>query len=139
MTISSICTRASCPTAKPGEWNDCEIEVIGDTFTVRLNEQEITTFTNPDTLRGRSPENDPESGYIGLQAHIGCVAFRNIRVLSGRAVTPPPRKQERERVEIVALSRDIEAPIAQSSEETIKAQKIQPKAKKAAVPIKRRA
>ncbi len=127
------------PVLKPGEWNDCEIEVIGDTFTVRLNEQEITTFSNPDTLRGRSPENDPESGYIGLQAHIGCVAFRNIRVLSGRAVTPPPRKQERERVETVALSRDIEAPIAQSSEETIKAQKIQPKAKKAAVPIKRRA
>jgi len=127
------------PVLEPGEWNDCEIEVIGDTCTVRLNEHQITTFTNPDTFRGRSPENDPESGYIGLQAHIGCVAFRNIRVLAGKAVTPPPRRQERERVETMAFSRDTEVPVAQSSEETIKAQKIQPKAKKVAVPTKRRA
>jgi len=70
---------------KAGEWNNCEIKVVGDTCTVYLSGQPTTTFTNSDPFRGQSPERNPHSGYIGLQAHTGRVAFRSIRILAAHA------------------------------------------------------
>lgn len=63
-----------------GQWNTYEIEVHGDQYTVRLNNQQTTTFTNTDATRGKAPLQDPFSGYLGVQAHTGPVAFRNIRI-----------------------------------------------------------
>ncbi|WP_159054836.1 3-keto-disaccharide hydrolase [Streptomyces dysideae] len=63
-----------------GQWTDCEIEVRGDTYTVRLNGAQTTVFTNTDTWRGKPANADPASGFIGLQAHTGKVGFRNIRI-----------------------------------------------------------
>jgi choline dehydrogenase-like flavoprotein len=72
------------PALEPGQWNDCEIVVeqgaAGDVYTVLLNGQVTTTYVNTDTYRGRSKAVDPLSGFIGLQAHTGSVAFRNIRI-----------------------------------------------------------
>jgi hypothetical protein len=69
---------------QPGQWNDCEIVVeqgaAGDVYTVLLNGQVTTTYVNTDAYRGRSKTVDPASGFIGLQAHNGAVAFRNIRI-----------------------------------------------------------
>ena len=65
---------------QPGEWNDCEIEVRGDTYSVRLNGFETTRFTNPDASRGLPPSRDPASGFLGLQAHTGAVSFRTVRI-----------------------------------------------------------
>jgi hypothetical protein len=70
---------------KAGEWNNCEIKVVGDTYTVYLSGQPTTTFTNSDPFRGQSPERNPHFGYIGLQAHRGRVAFRSIRILAAHA------------------------------------------------------
>jgi hypothetical protein len=64
----------------PGGWIDCEIEVHGDTYTVRMNGTRTSLFTNTDTWRGKPATADPSSGFIGLQAHTGKVAFRNIRI-----------------------------------------------------------
>jgi Domain of Unknown Function (DUF1080). len=64
----------------PGQWNDYEIEVRGDTYTVRLNGALTTTFTNTDGYRGKPTTTDPASGFLGLQAHTGRVAFRNVRI-----------------------------------------------------------
>lgn len=69
------------PALRAGDWNDYEIEVAGDTYTVHLNGQQTTVFTNTDPNRGLSPAQDPHSGFIGLQTHTNRVAFRNIRVL----------------------------------------------------------
>ncbi|MBI3243101.1 MAG: DUF1080 domain-containing protein [Chloroflexi bacterium] len=77
------------PVLKAGRWYNYEINVVGDAYTVYLNGQQTTTFTNSDLFRGRSPERDPNSGYIGLQAHTGRLAFRNIRILP--ALSPLPR------------------------------------------------
>jgi len=66
--------------AKPaGQWNDFEIRVEGQTYTVLLNGQQTTKFTNTNPNRGLpSAPNAPS--YIGLQGHFGSrVAFRNIR------------------------------------------------------------
>lgn len=63
-----------------GQWTDCEIEVRGDTYTVRLNGAQTTMFTNTDSWRGKPATADPASGFIGLQAHTGKVGFRNIRI-----------------------------------------------------------
>ena len=57
-----------------------EIEVVGQTYVVRLNGTETTRFDNVDAFRGKPASVDPQSGFIGLQAHTGRVAFRNIRV-----------------------------------------------------------
>src|SRR5215213_992261 len=69
------------PILKTGEWYNCEIKVVGDSYTVSLNGQRTSSFVNSDTLRGQSPELFPHSGYIGLQSHTGHVAFRSIRIL----------------------------------------------------------
>ena len=63
-----------------GQWTDCEIEVRGDTYTVRMDGTQTSLFTNTDTWRGKPATADPASGFIGLQAHTGKVAFRNIRI-----------------------------------------------------------
>jgi hypothetical protein len=69
----------------PGRWNDYEIEGRGDTYTVTLNGTRTTTFTNTDGFRGRpATAADPTAsatGFIGLQAHTGQVAFRNIQLM----------------------------------------------------------
>jgi choline dehydrogenase-like flavoprotein len=63
--------------AKPaGEWNDYEIRVQGNRFTVSLNGQQVTDFTNTDPNRGQ-----PANSHIGLQIHPGSrIAFRDIQM-----------------------------------------------------------
>jgi len=65
---------------QPGEWNDCEINVAGDTYSVRLNGFQTSTFTNNDPKRGLAANQDPLSGFIGLQTHTGAVSFRAVRI-----------------------------------------------------------
>jgi hypothetical protein len=65
---------------RAGAWNEMEIEVVGQTYVVRLNGTETTRFDNVDTFRGKPASVDLQSGFIGLQAHTGRVAFRNVRV-----------------------------------------------------------
>ncbi|MCA4133090.1 family 16 glycoside hydrolase [Arthrobacter sp. M4] len=63
----------------PGQWNDIQIDVIGQTYTVTLNGHQSTTVTN--TILGRGLPSGPGApSYVGLQAHSGRVAFRNIRI-----------------------------------------------------------
>jgi hypothetical protein len=68
------------PVVSAGAWNEMEIEVIEQSYVVRLNGQETTRFSNVDAYRGKPLGADPQSGFVGLQAHTGRVAFRNIRV-----------------------------------------------------------
>jgi len=68
------------PVIQAGQWNDYEIEVVNNTYRVRLGNQQTTTFTNTDVNRGKPASQDPLSGYIGVQAHTGLVAFRRIRI-----------------------------------------------------------
>jgi hypothetical protein len=81
------------PILQPSLWYEYEIEVTGDKYVVRLGGpvnagqpaayQDITTFIKPAgkyANRGLAPTADNSSGYIGLQAHTGKVAFRHIRI-----------------------------------------------------------
>jgi hypothetical protein len=52
----------------------------GDIYTVRLNGQQTTSYTNIDTYRGKSVKVDPDAGFIGLQSHTGRMSFRNVRI-----------------------------------------------------------
>jgi choline dehydrogenase-like flavoprotein len=65
---------------QPGEWNDYEIAIMGNTYVVRLNDFETSRFTNTDPQRGLPPGADPRSGFVGLQQHTGRVSFRAIRI-----------------------------------------------------------
>jgi len=65
----------------PGQWNTYEIEVRGNTYTVRLNGQQTTKFTNTDLFKGKSNITDPDSGYVGVQSHTGRLKFRNIQIM----------------------------------------------------------
>jgi hypothetical protein len=62
-----------------GQWNDFEITVDGQTYTVKLNGAQVAQFTNTDPNRGK-PSAPGAPSFIGLQTHFGSrVAFRNIR------------------------------------------------------------
>ena len=63
--------------AKPaGEWNDYEIRVDGNRFTVFLNGAQVTNFINTDPNRGQAA-----NSHVGLQIHPGSrVAFRDIQM-----------------------------------------------------------
>ncbi|MEV2272641.1 family 16 glycoside hydrolase [Nonomuraea africana] len=63
----------------PGEWNDYEIRVRAQDYTVILNGQQVTSFTNTDPGRGL-PTTPEAPAYLGLQAHTGRVCFRNVRI-----------------------------------------------------------
>ena len=65
---------------QPGEWNDYEIEVAGDLYTVGLNGLRTSTFSNTTAGRGGPVSQNPNSGFIGLQTHTGQVAFRAVRI-----------------------------------------------------------
>ncbi|HKZ82546.1 MAG TPA: family 16 glycoside hydrolase [Anaerolineae bacterium] len=86
------------------KWHDFEIKAVGDTYTVYLNGQRTTQFTNVDPFRGKPPEVDPHSGYVGLQAHTGRVAFRHIRILAHRTVTLDAFVVETSEVEAMATA-----------------------------------
>jgi hypothetical protein len=63
-------------------WHHYQIEINNQDYIVRLNGQEATRFRRSasDTVRGKPPSVDPNSGFIGLQTHTGNVAFANIRI-----------------------------------------------------------
>ena len=62
-----------------GQWNTYEIRVQGQAFAVQLNGVQVTQFNNPHDGRGLPSTPDVPS-FIGLQAHTGNVAFRNIQI-----------------------------------------------------------
>ncbi len=67
------------PALPAGEWNEFEIQVQGQTYTVFLNGTQVTTFTNTDPTRGL-PSTADDPSFIGLQTHPGSqMAYRNIR------------------------------------------------------------
>jgi hypothetical protein len=67
------------PALPVGQWNAYEIRVQGQTYTVRLNGVQVTQFNNPHAGRGLPSRPDAPS-FVGLQTHIGNVAFRNIQL-----------------------------------------------------------
>jgi hypothetical protein len=70
------------PARPAGEWNDYEIEVKGNRFTVRLNGVQVTDFIHTDLNRGQ-PTTSETPSYIGLQIHFdSSMAFRNIEFKS---------------------------------------------------------
>jgi hypothetical protein len=79
---------AAKPTPR-GVWNDLEITVIGQHYTVVRNGEVINEYENLPGVPFPGRPNDPDSssrglvGYIGLQAHGGpqdVVSFRNVRI-----------------------------------------------------------
>jgi Domain of Unknown Function (DUF1080)/GMC oxidoreductase len=65
---------------QPGEWNDCEIRVAGQSYVVLMNGFQTAAFGNTDPARGLPASAIPSSGYVGLQTHTGAVSFRAVRI-----------------------------------------------------------
>jgi choline dehydrogenase-like flavoprotein len=65
--------------APVGQWNEYEIQVKGQRYTVLLNGTKVAEFVNQDATRGL-PSTPAAPAFIGLQTHTGRVAFRNIRI-----------------------------------------------------------
>jgi hypothetical protein len=73
------------PSKPVGEWNLYEVEVVGQTYTVRLNGAQVTrlVFAGDSDRPDRAlPSTVNEPRYIGLQSHTGAIAFRNITLLA---------------------------------------------------------
>lgn len=75
--------------AKPvDEWNEYEINVVGQTYTVKLNGVQVSQFTNHDPARGL-PSTAASPSYIGLQVYPGKrMAFRNVRIREMQPLQP---------------------------------------------------
>jgi choline dehydrogenase-like flavoprotein len=73
------------PARPPGEWNEFEIQVEGQSYTVHLNGAQVSQFENHQSGRG-GLDTGAQPTFIGLQAHTGRVSFRNIRVAALAAV-----------------------------------------------------
>lgn len=66
------------PARPAGEWNDYEIRVKDNRFTVMLNGDQVTEFVNEDQNRGQ-PSAPGSPSYLGLQIHPGSrMVFRNM-------------------------------------------------------------
>lgn len=68
-----------------GQWNSLEVHVQGHTYTVLLNETQITNFVFAPGSDATHPERGLASSnavprFIGLQTHTGRVAFRHIQI-----------------------------------------------------------
>jgi choline dehydrogenase-like flavoprotein len=74
-------TLSQQPARPVGQWNELEIRVQGQDYTVLLNSQQVSKFTNTQAGRGQ-PTSTGTPSFIGLQTHTGRVAFRNIRIKS---------------------------------------------------------
>ena len=72
-------TLALKPARPVGQWNEYEIHVKGQTYTIFLNGEQVCLFQNPYPGRGLASTRGAPS-FIGLQTHTGRVAFRNIRI-----------------------------------------------------------
>lgn len=86
--FQNLTLEEAMPTEK-GVWNDLEIRVVGQTYTVIRNGVVINQYENVPGVDFEGRPNDPDSssrgltGYIGLQAHGAdqdVVTFRNIRI-----------------------------------------------------------
>jgi choline dehydrogenase-like flavoprotein len=101
------------PALIPGQWNTYEIEVRGNTYVVRLNGQQTTSFTNNDLFKGKSKTTDPDSGYIGIQSHTGRLKFRNVQVME----LPPALAVGPAEVTAAARVTPVEMPIGEPETE----------------------
>jgi choline dehydrogenase-like flavoprotein len=73
------------PALPPGQWNEYEIRVQGQTYTVFLNGTQVTKFIFTPGSDAAHPDRGLPSTlavprYVGLQAHTGRVLFRKIRI-----------------------------------------------------------
>jgi hypothetical protein len=72
------------PARPVGEWNDYEITVQGQKYTVRLNGDQVCTFDNTNLYPNRGVASAPAApSFIGLQAYPNpryFVAFRKIQI-----------------------------------------------------------
>ena len=70
----------SVPLKGVGEWNDLDITVVGQKYTVSLNRQVVNIFVG----------NRGTSGYVGIQNHgAGSAQIRNVRIKDLSAAPPP--------------------------------------------------
>jgi hypothetical protein len=71
---------------QPQTWYEMQIEVLGQNYKTSIRDlnggpfQKVTEFNNTDAYRGKPKAVDQFSGYIGVQAHTGLVAYRAIRI-----------------------------------------------------------
>ena len=74
------------PARPVGEWNDYEIRVVGQQYTVILNGTQVCVFDNAGLYPGRGlPSTTGAPAFIGLQAYANpryFVRYRNIRIAS---------------------------------------------------------
>jgi len=123
---------------KHDDWNELEVEVRGNDYTVRLNGAEPTRFTNPDEWRGRPAAKHSDAGFLGLlmrekprrravqpgpmvpgrqpkkdEGEGAGLAIRRIEVqMLGKERQPSEEKKERARKDLAALHEEVRGALA---------------------------
>jgi choline dehydrogenase-like flavoprotein len=78
--IYNFQSASSLPALPVGKWHQYEIQVVGQTYTITLNGQQVNQFTFLGDVAFPDRARTDLSTFIGLQSHPGAshVAFRNI-------------------------------------------------------------
>jgi len=69
--------------APPGEWSRFVIRVVGQTYSVELDGREVSRLAwsgDPERPERALPGEPGAPRFVGVQAHTGAVAFRNVKL-----------------------------------------------------------
>ncbi len=64
------------------DWNELDLELIGNLYIVRINGVETARFSNLDDYRSKLALEDPHAGFIGFLMRRGRLALRDVSIES---------------------------------------------------------
>lgn len=82
---------------RANEWNELEVSVRGEEYSVRLNGKETARFSNVDSFRGQPAEASDETGFVGIVVRGGRMRVRKIEAqpVEGTAAAEKPGAETR--------------------------------------------
>ena len=76
------------------DWNELEVEIEGNCYAVTLNGKSTSRFVNVDSYRGKSTEDDSDSGFVGLLHRKGRIHLKDVEFVPREARAEEAPEQE---------------------------------------------
>lgn len=82
---------------RANEWNELEVSIRGNEYSVRLNGKETARFVNVDAFRGQPAEASEQTGFVGIVVRGGQMKVRRIEAqpVQRKAASQPPGEETR--------------------------------------------
>jgi len=80
--------------SRTDDWNELEVEIEGNCYAVTLNGKSTSRFVNVDSYRGKSTEDDSDSGFVGLLHRKGRIHLKDVEFVPREARAEEAPEQE---------------------------------------------